>query len=444
MAYNPELFGPPKPGDYPSPIHRVDSHGDSESISAQPKGDDPLATACLGVATIVNNAFITHPCTVLRRQCQVHQFARKQHLTPITLLPVVVHMVGKDGIYTLWKGSLGSGVLWALSRVTEIVIADAFGLPRYIIPNGSSAKYWKHIYLKAASFAVSTPFIVASFIETVRSSIGFGYDDARVFDVIYNGLDRLKQDLFGAVDTSRRIGVQYLIGPTVGFYTVQFMIRDSLYNNIYSMARRYVGKKPVHERTRFHVIMPEIFAGMSSLAITDLICYPFETILHRLYIQGTRTLIDNLDTGASAISVTVKYTGIVDCVRSIIQKEGFWALYSGVGAVALQYGLHFCVLRAMHMIFEHANRILTGGPPPPSRAYNASSPVGINGPSAQFAAASGPASVEELSHPTATPFPTFAQTSQSADAGPWNVNTSVRSLPSEPLFSSPRHDPVTF
>lgn len=74
--------------------------------------------------------------------------------------------------------------------------------------------------------------------------------------------------------------------------------------------------------------MPELFAGFSSLAITDLICYPFETVLHRMYIQGTRTLVDNLDTGSSAMSVTFKYTGFVDCFRSIVSKEGFWALYS--------------------------------------------------------------------------------------------------------------------
>lgn len=32
--------------------------------------------------------------------------------------------------------------------------------------------------------------------------------------------------------------------------------------------------------------MPEMFATMTSVALADLICYPFETVLHRLYIQG--------------------------------------------------------------------------------------------------------------------------------------------------------------
>lgn len=41
-----------------------------------------------------------------------------------------------------------------------------------------------------------------------------------------------------------------------------------------------------HERTRFHTIMPEMIGTMASHLIADLICYPFETILHRLYIQG--------------------------------------------------------------------------------------------------------------------------------------------------------------
>lgn len=41
-----------------------------------------------------------------------------------------------------------------------------------------------------------------------------------------------------------------------------------------------------HERTRFHSMMPDMIATITSQLIADLVCYPLETILHRLYIQG--------------------------------------------------------------------------------------------------------------------------------------------------------------
>ncbi|VDM79695.1 unnamed protein product [Strongylus vulgaris] len=126
--------------------------------------EDPLAGALLGLAenlvtvfrgclkfqfSVTTKLVIAHPCMVLRRQCQVHQNARSLHLTPFTLVPVVCNMVANEGILTFWKGSIGSCVLWGLSNVTEIVFADLFGLPRHVVVNGSSEKYWKHILLKA-------------------------------------------------------------------------------------------------------------------------------------------------------------------------------------------------------------------------------------------------------------------------------------------------------
>jgi solute carrier family 25 protein 46 len=74
--------------------------------------------------------------------------------------------------------------------------------------------------------------------------------------------------------------------------------------------------------------MPEMFATMLSTALSELICYPAETVIHRLYIQATRTLFDNLDTGTSAISITAKYTGFFDCFKNIVNREGVSALYS--------------------------------------------------------------------------------------------------------------------
>ena len=146
-------------------------------------------------------------------------------------------------------------------------------------------------------------------------------------DVIWRGIDRVKFDLFGGKDSGRRFQVLYLTMPTTAYYVSHYLISQWAYNTIYGMARRYVLRKTPQERTRFHSILPDLFAAMTSSLAADLICYPVETVLHRLYIQGTRTLIDNLDNGVSAISVNVKYNGFFDCFSSIVKNEGVLVLY---------------------------------------------------------------------------------------------------------------------
>lgn len=47
---------------------------------------------------------------------------------------------------------MGTGVLWAMSQITEILIADIFGLPKNIVPEGSRERFWRHVLLKAYFF----------------------------------------------------------------------------------------------------------------------------------------------------------------------------------------------------------------------------------------------------------------------------------------------------
>ncbi|KJH51623.1 hypothetical protein DICVIV_02159 [Dictyocaulus viviparus] len=342
--------------------------------------------------SVTTKLVIAHPCMVLRRQCQVHQNARSLHLTPFTLVPVMCNMISNEGILTLWKGSLGSCVVWGLSNVTEIVLADLFGLPRYIVPEGSTAKYWKHIFLKTAAIFTMTPFYISSFTETVRSEAGLGGEGPNITEVLVRGIDRLRFPIFGSRDASRRFSVLHLSVPTVLYHTSHYIIKMKLYRQFFNMARKYVNKKPQSEKSKFHKYVPQLFAQTSSTILTDLILFPIETIMHRMYIQGeiyqqcnrefskctmsdkegtmqegvgvittnyasTRTLIDNLDTGLSAISITAKYSGFVDCLRSLLQHEGFWALYSGAGALALEYLLHSLLHQAVRTCFDRGSEV---------------------------------------------------------------------------------------
>ena len=63
--------------------------------------------------------------------------------------------------------------------------------------------------------------------------------------------------------------------------------------------------------------------------IADGILYPVETVLHRLHLQGTRTIIDNLETGREVVPIITRYEGFADCLSSIISDEGFSGLFKG-------------------------------------------------------------------------------------------------------------------
>ena len=69
-------------------------------------------------------------------------------------------------------------------------------------------------------------------------------------------------------------------------------------------------------------------------------------------LQGTRTIIDDTDTGLSVLPIITRYEGFVDALRSVIAEEGLSGLYKGFGALLLQYGVHIGILKLAKFIFE--------------------------------------------------------------------------------------------
>jgi solute carrier family 25 protein 46 len=73
--------------------------------------------------------------------------------------------------------------------------------------------------------------------------------------------------------------------------------------------------------------------------------YPVETILNRLIVQGTRTIIDNTDTGYGVVPINTRYDGFLDCAQSIAQTEGVIGFYKGVGTIVFQAVLTYTVIK---------------------------------------------------------------------------------------------------
>lgn len=79
----------------------------------------------------------------------------------------------------------------------------------------------------------------------------------------------------------------------------------------------------------------------------------------RLYLQGTRTIIDNLDAGISVLPVISTYEGVVDCFHTIVLEEGASGLYKGFGALVLDYALQLLLLKIAKVTFQEVEKLFT-------------------------------------------------------------------------------------
>ncbi|XP_014732805.1 PREDICTED: solute carrier family 25 member 46 isoform X2 [Sturnus vulgaris] len=97
---------------------------------------------------------------------------------------------------------------------------------------------------------------------------------------------------------------------------------------------------------------PELIASFAASLCADVMLYPLETVLHRLHIQGTRTIIDNTDLGYEVLPINTQYEGMKDCINVIKREEGMKGFYKGFGAVIVQYTLHVAVLLLTKIIYS--------------------------------------------------------------------------------------------
>jgi solute carrier family 25 protein 46 len=86
-------------------------------------------------------------------------------------------------------------------------------------------------------------------------------------------------------------------------------------------------------------------AQMSSQLTAVIALYPIETIINRLIVQGTRTIIDNTDTGCGVLPINTRYEGFTDCARTIIENESVFGLYKGLGAVIAELILSYALIK---------------------------------------------------------------------------------------------------
>jgi hypothetical protein len=93
--------------------------------------------------------------------------------------------------------------------------------------------------------------------------------------------------------------------------------------------------------------------------------------LYRLHLQGTRTIIDNLDSGYEVIPILTSYEGALDCYGTTLQQEGPAGLYKGFGALVLQFVAHVAVIKLTKFVLTEVSHMLRSArkPPPASSPH---------------------------------------------------------------------------
>ena len=110
----------------------------------------------------------------------------------------------------------------------------------------------------------------------------------------------------------------------------------------------------------------------------DTLLFPLETVLHRLHLQGTRSIIDNLDSaGMEVTPILSRYEGLSDCFTTILQEEGFSGLFKGFGAVILQYAVHFLIIKFSSKMVATVASVLSSPPTIFPENQNISSPGSV-------------------------------------------------------------------
>ncbi|XP_017795799.1 PREDICTED: solute carrier family 25 member 46-like [Habropoda laboriosa] len=345
------------------PLHVSSVISDVDDDSLPYEGDATAKTfmiAGCGVATLIMETLLVHPLDVLRRQCQVNPGLKKYHIIPMTLVPVVVGLHQTQGINTLWKG-IGSVVLVrGMLLAIENFISKVTLWPKEVRCNSSLKLFGQHILLKCISIGLITPFYSASLVETVQSEIAS--ESPGILDVFRNGAIRLVE----VNNKGRLIPIYSLLPPTV-FYVVSKYLFTLAAQGITSRIMYIKQKHSQQLRGAYSRDLTiasdiELRSALISASIAEALFYPWETVIHRLHLQGTRTIIDNLDTGRSVTPLLTGYSGVTDCCSTIISTEGPLGLYKGFGALLLEFTVNFVIARVIKRIMEELRTVFEPKP----------------------------------------------------------------------------------
>nr|XP_054756162.1 mitochondrial outer membrane protein SLC25A46-like [Lytechinus pictus] len=309
----------------------------------------------IGLASLLTENVLSHPFIVFRRQCQVNHHASRYHIHPFSVVPVIVTLQRQHGFFTMWKGIGSAFMVQGIGLGSESLISEFTPFPREIHTYSTIKQVIGHITMKTISMAITTPFLSASLVESVQSDIAS--DRPGVFDCIKEGFLRLTG--WGSSSTTRLLPIYTLLLPTVVHGVAKYIITSTVQYIVLAIHRqklRDAGRDrldaPATPGTMKEAYFPELVATFAGNLTADVLLYPLATLMMKLHVQGTRTIIDNTDFGRGVVPISSRYDGLSDCLTSVLEEEGVAGLFKGFGTVILQYVMYAAILKLTHFIYQ--------------------------------------------------------------------------------------------
>ena len=192
-------------------------------------------------------------------------------------------------------------------------------------------------------------------------------DNPGILDCVKEGVGRVMG--LGVPHSKRLLPLWALVLPTALHGILHYIVSSTVQKLVLALLRRRRPSPPSSPpspskndgaasgqvdavQSMLDAYFPELMASFCGSLCADVLLYPVETVLHRLHIQGTRTIIDNTDLGFEVVPINTQYESLRECVNTIGREEGTLGFYKGFGAVLVQYSLHAAVLQITKMIYS--------------------------------------------------------------------------------------------
>lgn len=288
------------------------------------------------IITYATDILVNQPFIVLRRQCQVRGNSHLYHLTPVSLVPVVLVLVQRKGLRVLFQGMYSVIILRTVQFGVEQIVSRYTGWTSTLPPTWYINKDWLlHFLLKSSSLIITAPIYSVTVLNTVA--------------VPFEGITNYR--LFQKYDFP--LPFWQIMLPTTAYGVLKYAFTQATLS--LSSALLYLShcfdeterddclraKGGIEIKNREDIFLK---ATVISFLSAEVVFFPLETVVHRLILQGARKFTNDLDCGSSVVEIFSSHDGFFDCCDNIMWLEGKLGLYKGFGALVLQaMCYHYCI-----------------------------------------------------------------------------------------------------